>query len=123
MMLYNYDNIFACNVIMAYFFRLAKRDFSTIRIAIFRLEIDGQNYIDQVPEAEAAFISLNPNDGAVKAYMGGLNFSKSNFDRVKQSFPQAGSSFKPFIYTSAFSNGYKASDKLMMHQLFLKIQT
>ena len=75
-------------------------------------EIDGQNYLDQVPEAEAAFISLNPNNGAVKAYMGGLNFSKSNFDRVKQSFPQAGSSFKPFIYTSAFSNGYKASDKI-----------
>ena len=75
-------------------------------------EIDGQNYLDQIPEAEAAFISLNPNNGAVKAYMGGLNFSKSNFDRVKQSFPQAGSSFKPFIYTSAFSNGYKASDKI-----------
>ena len=75
-------------------------------------EIDGQNYLDQVPEAEAAFISLNPNNGAVKAYMGGLNFSKSNFDRVKQSFPQAGSSFKPFIYTSAFANGYKASDKI-----------
>ena len=75
-------------------------------------EIDGQNYLDQVPEAEAAFISLNPNNGSVKAYMGGLNFSKSNFDRVKQSFPQAGSSFKPFIYTSAFSNGYKASDKI-----------
>ena len=75
-------------------------------------EIDGQNYIDQVPEAEAAFISLNPNDGSIKAYMGGLNFSKSTFDRVKQSFPQAGSSFKPFIYTSAFANGYKASDRI-----------
>ena len=75
-------------------------------------EIDGQNYLDQVPEAEAAFISLDPRDGAIKSYIGGLNFSKSNFDRVKQSFPQAGSSFKPFIYTSAFANGYKASDKI-----------
>ncbi len=75
-------------------------------------EIDGQNYLDQVPEAEAAFISLNPLDGAIKAYIGGLNFSRSNFDRVKQSFPQAGSSFKPFIYTSAFANGYQASDQI-----------
>jgi len=44
--------------------------------------------------------------------IGGLNFSKSNFDRVKQSYPQAGSSFKPFIYSAAFASGYKASDKI-----------
>ena len=76
------------------------------------VEIDGENYLDQVPEAEAAFISPDPLSGAIKTYIGGLNFSKSNFDRVKQSFPQAGSSFKPFIYTYAFANGYKASDKI-----------
>jgi len=79
---------------------------------IYLSEIDGENYLDQVPEAEAAFISTDPLSGAIKTYIGGLNFSKSNFDRVKQSFPQAGSSFKPFIYTSAFANGYKASDKI-----------
>jgi len=79
---------------------------------IYLTEVEGKNYLDQVPEAEAAFISINPLNGAIKTYMGGLNFSKSNFDRVKQSFPQAGSSFKPFIYTSAFANGYRASDKI-----------
>ena len=79
---------------------------------IYLSEIEGKNYLDQVPEAEAAFISIDPLNGAIKTYMGGLNFSKSNFDRVKQSFPQAGSSFKPFIYTSAFANGYRASDKI-----------
>ena len=79
---------------------------------IYLTDIDGKNYLDQIPEAEAAFISVNPINGAIKTYIGGLNFSKSNFDRVRQSFPQAGSSFKPFIYTSAFANGYKASDKI-----------
>ncbi|MFL2723798.1 MAG: penicillin-binding protein 1A [Gammaproteobacteria bacterium] len=79
---------------------------------IYLTNIDGKNYLDQIPEAEAAFISVNPINGAIKTYIGGLNFSKSNFDRVRQSFPQAGSSFKPFIYTSAFANGYKASDKI-----------
>jgi penicillin-binding protein 1A len=79
---------------------------------IYLSEIDGDNYLDQVPEAEAAFISTDPLTGAIKTYVGGLNFSQSNFDRVKQSYPQAGSSFKPFIYTSAFANGYKASDKI-----------
>tara|TARA_B100000900_G_scaffold69734_1_gene54984 strand:- start:1622 stop:4063 length:2442 start_codon:yes stop_codon:yes gene_type:complete len=79
---------------------------------IYLTNIDGEIYLDQIPEAEAAFISVNPINGAIKTYIGGLNFSKSNFDRVRQSFPQAGSSFKPFIYTSAFANGYNASDKI-----------
>ena len=79
---------------------------------IYLTNINGKNYLNQIPEAEAAFISVNPINGAIKTYIGGLNFSKSNFDRVRQSFPQAGSSFKPFIYTSAFSNGYNASDKI-----------
>ena len=68
--------------------------------------------LDQLPEAEAAFIASNPLTGAILAYQGGFNFSKSNFDRVKQSFPQAGSSFKPFIYSAAIANGYKASDTI-----------
>ncbi len=79
---------------------------------IYLTNINGENYLDQIPEAEAALISVNPVNGAIKTYIGGLNFSKSNFDRVRQSFPQAGSSFKPFIYTSAFANGYNASDKI-----------
>jgi len=79
---------------------------------IYLSEMDGNYYLDQVPDAEVAFISTNPSNGAVKTYIGGLNFSKSNFDRVKQSYPQAGSSFKPFIYASAFANSYRASDKI-----------
>ena len=79
---------------------------------IYLSEQNGNYYLDQVPDAEVAFISTDPSNGAIKTYIGGLNFSKSNFDRVKQSYPQAGSSFKPFIYASAFANGYKASDKM-----------
>ncbi len=82
--------------------------------------IDGEIYLDQIPEAEAAFISVDPINGAIKSYIGGLNFSKSNFDRVRQSFPQAGSSFKPFIYTSAFANGYNASDKINDAPIFFE---
>ena len=79
---------------------------------IYLSEMNGNYYLDQVPDAEVAFISTDPSSGAIKTYIGGMNFSKSNFDRVKQSYPQAGSSFKPFIYASAFANGYKASDKI-----------
>ena len=79
---------------------------------IYLSKANGSYYLDQVPDAEVAFISTDPSTGAIKTYIGGLNFSNSNFDRVKQSYPQAGSSFKPFIYASAFANGYKASDKI-----------
>jgi len=79
---------------------------------IYLSDLNGAIYLDQVPEAEVAFISTDPSNGAIKTYIGGLNFSKSNFDRVKQSYPQAGSSFKPFIYSAAFASGYKASDKI-----------
>ena len=79
---------------------------------IYLSEQNGNYYLDQIPDAEVAFISTDPSNGAIKTYIGGLNFSKSNFDRIKQSYPQAGSSFKPFIYASAFANGYHASDKI-----------
>ena len=68
--------------------------------------------LDQIPDAEVAFVSSDPSTGAILSYQGGFNFSKSNFDRVKQSFPQAGSSFKPFIYSAAFAEGYEPSDKI-----------
>ena len=54
-------------------------------------------------------ISINPNSGDVVAYVGGKNFNESNFDRVRLSFPQSGSSFKPFIYSSSLASGYNLS--------------
>ena len=65
--------------------------------------------LDQVPEAEASLISIDPETGEVIAYVGGKNFNDSNFDRVRSSFPQSGSSFKPFIYSSSIANGYNLS--------------
>ena len=65
--------------------------------------------LDQIPEAEGSLISINPDSGEIIAYIGGKNFNESNFDRIRLSFPQSGSSFKPFIYSSAFANGYNLS--------------
>ena len=48
-------------------------------------------------------ISINPDNGDVVAYIGGKNFNESNFDRVRSAFPQSGSSFKPFIYSSGLA--------------------
>ncbi len=70
---------------------------------------EGFYTLDQIPEAEASLISINPKSSEIIAYVGGKNFMASNFDRVKLSFPQSGSSFKPFIYTAALANGYNLS--------------
>ena len=85
-------------------------DLLNIGDLIYLLDSDLGRTLDQIPQAETAFVASNPSSGAILAYQGGLSFSKSNFDRVKQSFPQAGSSFKPFIYAAAFANGYQPSD-------------
>ena len=65
--------------------------------------------VDQIPIIESSLISINPNNGDVIAYIGGKNFIESNFDRVRSAFPQSGSSFKPFIYSSGLANGYNLS--------------
>ncbi len=57
--------------------------------------------IVQLPQIEAAFISLNPNDGAIKSLIGGFDFSQKNFNHVTQAWRQPGSSFKPFIYSAS----------------------
>ena len=74
------------------------------------LKIDNNLYtLDQIPNVESSLISINPNHGDVIAYVGGKNFNESNFDRVRLSFPQTGSSFKPFIYSSSLASGYNLS--------------
>ncbi|HEX5961697.1 MAG TPA: penicillin-binding protein 1A [Rhodanobacteraceae bacterium] len=62
--------------------------------------------LQQIPAAQAAMVSISPDDGAVKALVGGFNFQLSKFNRAVQTARQPGSSFKPFIYAAAFSRGY-----------------
>lgn len=69
--------------------------------------------LDQKPEAEGAFIALDPRSGQVLAMVGGSDFSKSQFNRVLQSLRQPGSAFKPFIYAAALEKGYHPSQILL----------
>ncbi|MDO8958164.1 MAG: penicillin-binding protein 1A [Rhodocyclaceae bacterium] len=78
------------------------------RGAIMRLTQDskGRWQVAQWPEVEAAFVAANPNDGAVRALVGGFDFSRNKFNHVTQAWRQPGSSFKPFIYSAALEKGY-----------------
>ncbi len=60
----------------------------------------------QIPEVEAAHIAINPQNGAVRALVGGFDFNKNKFNHVTQGWRQPGSSFKPFIYSAALERGY-----------------
>ena len=84
-------------------------DFLNFGDFIYLKNNDDYLSLDQIPEVEASLISINPKTGEVVAYIGGKNFNESNFDRVRSSFPQSGSSFKPFIYMSSLANGYNLS--------------
>ncbi len=75
-------------------------------IRVSAAEKPGQFELTQVPKAEAALVSLQPEDGALRALVGGLSFSRSKFNRAVQAQRQPGSSFKPFLYSAAFERGY-----------------
>ncbi|HXZ10378.1 MAG TPA: penicillin-binding protein 1A [Paraburkholderia sp.] len=67
---------------------------------------DDNNWaITQLPQVEGAFISLVPQDGAIRALVGGFDFNKNKFNHVTQAWRQPGSSFKPFIYSASLEKG------------------
>ena len=62
--------------------------------------------ITQQPEVEGAFVSMDPQTGAIRALVGGFDFGKNKFNHVTQAWRQPGSSFKPFIYSAALEKGF-----------------
>ena len=61
------------------------------------------------PYLQGAFVALDPATGHVRALIGGRDYQQSKFDRARLAQRQAGSSFKPFVYTSAIASGIPAS--------------
>ena len=61
--------------------------------------------LSQVPNANTAFVAMNPNNGAVLSMVGGFNFIHNKFNRATQSIRQVGSGIKPFIYSAAIEKG------------------
>jgi len=66
----------------------------------------------QLPAVEGALVSLDPNDGAVLALVGGFDFYRSKFNRAVQANRQPGSSFKPFVYSAALEKGFTTASVL-----------
>jgi penicillin-binding protein 1A len=66
-----------------------------------RLQVD----LTQVPEVEAALVTINAKNGEIVAMVGGYDFYTNKFNNATQAKRQTGSAFKPFIYTAAVEWG------------------
>jgi len=62
--------------------------------------------LEQLPQAQAALVSLDRDNGALLALVGGFSFAGNKFNRATQARRQPGSSFKPFLYAAAMERGF-----------------
>src|SRR5690554_634174 len=85
-------------------------DMINVSDVIYVQQNDAKQWLlGQIPNAEAALVSINPNNGAIIALVGGYDFYKSKFNRAIQAERQIGSTIKPFVYAAALSKGFTAA--------------
>ena len=77
-----------------------------------RMNDEGLWQLAQIPEVESALVSIDPMNGAIRALVGGFDYSRSKFNRAMQTSRQPGSSFKPFLYSAALANGYTTASMI-----------
>ncbi len=78
-------------------------------VVMVRRNATGQFELSQIPNVQGALVSMNPNDGAILAMIGGYDYFLSKFNRATQAKRQPGSGFKPIIYSGALENGLNAA--------------
>ena len=70
-------------------------------------------YVDSVRTVyqtlQASLVAIDPRTGEVKAWVGGRDFNRSQFDNVAQARRQPGSTFKPFVFGAALDRGYRST--------------
>ena len=65
---------------------------------------DGWEIIN-MPALQAALVSMAPQDGAIRAMIGGFDYNRGTFNRATQAWRQPGSNIKPFVYAAALERG------------------
>jgi len=71
------------------------------------------NQIQPGSDIEIGAIAMNPDNGGIRALIGGRNYTKSPFNRAVNAKRMPGSAFKPFLYYTALNNGYTPTTMLM----------
>ncbi|PLW92786.1 MAG: penicillin-binding protein [Marinilabiliales bacterium] len=71
----------------------------------------------------AGFMAVEPQTGFVKAYVGGINYKHFKFDHVTAARRQVGSTFKPFVYAVALSDGqFSPCSKIPLVQVTIELE-
>jgi len=69
--------------------------------------------LEQKPAAQGALVAIDNSTGGIKAMVGGYSFDESKFNRATQALRQVGSSFKPYVYTTAIEQGFSPFDTVL----------
>jgi penicillin-binding protein 1A len=70
---------------------------------------------------QSGFMSMEPQTGFVRAWVGGNNYHHFKYDHVKAGRRQVGSTFKPFLYTLAMQEGYSPCFKVANERVVIPI--
>lgn len=88
---------------------LAKKDTMTVydwktsgQIKQYWSSMDSLEYYKRI--LRAGMMAMDPHNGQIKAWVGGLDYNFFKYDHVKQGRRQPGSTFKPFVYTTAIDD-------------------
>ncbi len=85
-----------------------------IEIGVKRITKDGvQLTLEQTPVVEGGLIAIDPKGGAIRAMVGGYDFTRSEYNRAVQAHRQPGSAFKPLIYATAMSQGLSPATQIL----------
>lgn len=94
--------------------RLLLKPGDVIDVAVKKIGKDGlQLTLEQTPIVEGALIAIDPKSGAIRAMVGGVDFSRSEYNRAVQAHRQPGSAFKPLIYATAMSQGLSPATQIL----------
>ncbi|MEQ1680715.1 MAG: PBP1A family penicillin-binding protein [Nitrospira sp.] len=85
-----------------------------IEVGVKRITKDGvQLTLEQTPVVEGGLIAIDPKGGAIRAMVGGYDFTRSEYNRAVQAHRQPGSAFKPLIYATAMSQGLSPATQIL----------
>lgn len=85
-----------------------------IEIGVKKVAKDGVHLVlEQTPIVEGGLIAIDPKVGAIRAMVGGYDFSRSEYNRAVQAHRQPGSAFKPLIYATAMSQGLSPATQIL----------